>query len=267
MPPRDLKRLREVPNQMVQLLRRGLAFSFCFIVDRERRLFADASVTRESLEGLIDAVASGGRTTGSSEFMRKLKLARQELSKKSANLKLVENILIAATLSAYVASLISRHSMARLISWVPDRDNITEAYDRLADNICGFLLNGLSLQFGMQVPTLQAFTQSADDLWCDPFIRPADCIAAAAAWDYPKHDAVPEKIAGLLEKVFTDNLHAHFIQISYHVNSETGLVVEASRVKMLSRPNFSDGKLRPENLTALRGRSRRLSTFLPPDEL
>lgn len=257
LPKRDLKHLREVPPSMVQFLRNGSAFSFCFVVDRERRLFPNAEFMRATLDGLIDAVSQGPQTEGSIEYLKKLRIARQDMTKKSASLKLVENMFLAAILAGYVGFLISKHSMATLVSWIPDRDKITDAYERLADRIYSHSIDSLCRVRGIYRPKLQIFTQSSDDLWCDTFIRPADCIAAAAAWDYPHHDAIPAKIAGLLENVFTDNPNAHFLQISYSYNQQHQLVVDAARVKMLSRPRHHDARMRPDNMTSLRGRSRR----------
>lgn len=260
LPEADLKDVKRPPRAIVRLLTRGETFGFCFVADRMRRLFASADDMRIMLDGTISDLEIARNDRLNYRVLPKLRALRQDVNKKSANLKLIENIFLTSTLCSYIVFLLCRHSLAEAVGWAPDRDKITESYDGIVYDLTHRGYAALCSNKGaLPLDLFGEFKPPPENFWADIYVRGADYLAGAAAWDYPKHDAVPFKVAKLLEDIFTDNPYVHFFQISYFVDDIGMGSCDVSRVRMSSRPSKPGIELRPKNLRPLRGRSRILS--------
>ena len=63
------------------------------------------------------------------EAFRKL---RQRANANNFNAKLMSTMVVATSVAALVALMVAAEGQADLVSWFPDRDNLTHAYDRIA---------------------------------------------------------------------------------------------------------------------------------------
>src|SRR4029077_2712086 len=174
IPKRDLKEVKRAPQSIIRLLRKGRVFSICFVADRQRRLFADADWARRSVDHTIAMMKNWKNASESGDIIKQFERARNDLSKKSINLKLLANIILTSTFASFVAAMLSKHGGAELIGWVPDRDKITEAYDKIGQTMFWVNVSAICEQFSIKELKIGLFHQNNDDLWCDPFIRLAD---------------------------------------------------------------------------------------------
>lgn len=258
IPPRDLKDVKRIPKSVVRLLRKGRVFSICFVADRLRKLFPDAETARRSIDDTITMMKNWENASEADELIQQFIRMRTEAEKKTVNLKLLENIILTAALTAFIASLITKHGPAKLIGWVPDRDNITEAYDRIAPTMFSTNFSALCERQSIPTPNLGIFTQTKDDLWCDQYIRLADYVAGAAAagWDDP-HGRVSPKIGYLLKEVFADNRYLFVFPITFaRIDGLFQCVVYYAHIGGRPSGPHQQGKRNLQKLKPIRGRSR-----------
>lgn len=256
IPPKDLKQVKKVPQSIVRLLRKGRVFSVCFVADRHRRLFADANIARQSIDDTISMMKKWQNADQCRDIIEQFERARNELNKKSINLRLLTNIVLTASFAAFIAALVSKHGGAELVGWVPDRDKITEAYDKIGQTMFWVNVSAICQQFSIKEPKLGLFHQTNDDLWCDPFIRVADYLAGASAcaWDQ-KGAAMPLKVAQFIRDVFPDNPYLFIFPITFGFAGKQFRCL-VSRAKISKRPfgPHQQGKGQTERPAPISGR-------------
>jgi hypothetical protein len=259
VPKRDLKEVKRIPESIIRLFRRGRIFSICFVADRGRRLFLDADTARRSIDDSISMMKNWKNAAECQDIIRQFERARSEASKKSLSLKLLTNIILTAAFAAFITALLSKHGKAELVGWAPDRDKITEAYDKIAPTMFSVNVSAICQQLSIREPKLGIFSQSDTDLWCDQFIRLADYLAGAAAagWDRP-WASPPTKIVQFIKATFPDNPYLFLFPVAFGmVDGEFRCLV--SRAKMSKRPfgPHQQGRGQTERAGPLSGRLRR----------
>jgi hypothetical protein len=236
VPKKDLKETRLRPSsELMRLLRKGKIFSFCFLSERENKLFTDAVAARTCLDNSIALMESWENRERCQDIIKKVRAMRTEANKSSLSLKLLTHIILCCALAAFIAALITKHGKAELIGWVPDRDRITEAYSNIAPILFSVNVAALSERMKFQQPKLGIFTQKNDNLWCDPYIRVADFVAgAAAAFNPPDLGLVSPKIASMMQ-TFADNPYLAIFLLKFDVDGQI-CQTSVSRLAISRRP-------------------------------
>jgi hypothetical protein len=253
---RDLKKVKRIPPSIRRTLRSGRVFTFCFMADRQRRLYMRPEVARHSIDATITMMENWQNADACDPIISKVRAMRIEANKANLNTTLLENVIVTAAIVSYIALLLCRHSSAELIGWAPDRDKITEAYGGIAQSLFAVNVSALCQREQIKEPNLGFFIQKDDDLWCDPYIRLADYVAGLAAWDPPANNAVPEKISSLIRDVVASNRYLFVFRMAFHAAGDQCLC-EIRRLSI----NRLDGTHRQPSrpaLTQLRGRSKQL---------
>ena len=186
----------------------------------------------------------------------KFRAIRAEAAKANVNLRLLEDLTVTAALAACLVALLCRHGVVERVAWVPDRDRITDCYSGAAATLFSVNVSALCQRWKLREPMLDIFTQTNDNLWCDPFIRLADYVAGVAAWDPPVADRVVPKIAELIKEVFADNRNMLIFRMAFHTTDDV-CPIEIRRLA-ISATAPPKGKPKGEPLVPLRGRSRDL---------
>jgi hypothetical protein len=209
MTKKDLKDVKVIPESIVRVLRKGKVFTVCFAIDRHRKYFSDSDDVRVGLDRSIEIMKAWENADECRSVIEDMEKFRNELNKKSLKVNLVSDIVLSALLVSYLPFMLTKCSLATDIGWMPDRDNITESFEGIVHTMYSVNTSSLCQKANLPVPKLGIMTQNNNDLWCDPFIRVADYVAgAAAAWDPPINDRVPEKIASLLTRaLLTINIY------------------------------------------------------------
>lgn len=249
IPQRDLKQVKRIPQSISRLFRDGRVFSVCFVGDRERRLFPDASWARRSVDDTIAMMKDWNNAAECGHIIQQFEAARNELNKKSINLRLLANIVLASSFAAFLAALLSKHGSAELVGWAADRDKITDAYNKIAETMFSVNVSAVCQQFGIKEPKLGVFHQTNDDLWCDRYVRLPDYLAGAAAASWDRHGVEPPaKIVQFIGETFPDNQYLLIFVISFGI-------VEGQFRSLVSRVKFSRRPFGPHQQG--KGRSRR----------
>lgn len=105
-------------------------------------------------------------------------------------------------------------SKIETVGWFPDRDNITTAYDRIADYMFSVNLSAFCQRHGIDarqimtvIGTPDLKQVNSDQMWFDELIRIPDFLAGPlAGWDYRKNLVTGrQKYIEILQGVVADN--------------------------------------------------------------
>ena len=256
LPSSDLKDARRIHPALKRALTDGRAFTFCFVADRERRLYVDAEAARRSLDESIAMMEQWENAYECGEIIGKVRAMRAEAAKSNLNLRLIEDLTITAAFAAYLVALLCRLGSVELVGWAPDRGKIAECYSGIASTLFEINVASYCGRHGLKKPQLGLFTQTSEDPWCDPMIRLADYVAGVAAWDPPVDEKVHPKIAELISHVFADNRRLFVFRIAFRAFDGQGRIeiaqVRISKAVPTGRPRER------RRVVPLRGRSLQL---------
>jgi hypothetical protein len=186
---RDFKDIKTVDERMLTLLSDPRAFTFSFLLDPERTVTRGAA----SLRGMLDRSIARLRAKRDAEAragdISRLVLVRRKAASRGFNVKLLDNIILAAAFASFLTVCICDYRRAGRVGWFSDRDDITTAHGAFAD----FLFAGNVVAFsekrfgGWSGPLLglNGPVPPGEQLWCDAFLRVPDYFAGTlSAWDF-----------------------------------------------------------------------------------
>jgi hypothetical protein len=217
----DFKSVRGVSGEMLALLSDPRLFSFCWILDPKRVLTRNVGAVRQMLDRDISRVKARSDAALRTNELKRLKSIRRKAESPGFNIRLFDNMIIAAALAAVVTYLICRSRSVTRVGWFSDRDNITVAYDELAHHLYAVYVSQFcgQLKRGWQGPELgvNALSQGGD-FWSDPFLRVPDHFAGMlAAWDFA-NDAIPAtplKYRQVLEEGIASCPNVHVMRLFF----------------------------------------------------
>jgi hypothetical protein len=256
LPRKDLKETRRIDPAIKRALCRGPVFTFCFVADRERRLYGDAKAARCSLDQTIAMMEAWKNADECSEVIGKVRAMREQTNKATLNLRLLEDLAVVSAITAHLVALLCKLGPVELVGWAPDRDKIVECYSGIAQTLFAVNVSTLCEKRDLQQPGLGFFTQTSEDPWCDPMIRLADYVAGVAAWDPPVNNNVTPKIAELVTDIFADNRHLFLFRVAFR-SLDGQARINIAQVRITKSPPLVRDRER-RRMTPLRGMSRSL---------
>jgi hypothetical protein len=217
----DFKSIRSVSSSMLGLLSDRRLFSFCWILDPKRALTRNVGAVRRMLDRDIARVKATPDVALRTNELRRLKSIRRKAESPGFNIRLFDNMIVAAALAAFVTYLICRSRNVTLVGWFSDRDNITVAHDALAHHLYSVYVSQFcaKLKIGWQGPKLGVNAISREgEFWSDPFLRVPDHFAGfLAAWDLA-NDAIPAaplKYRQVLEDGIASRPNVHVMRLFF----------------------------------------------------
>jgi hypothetical protein len=142
----------------------SIYITFCFVADRERRLYADAESARRSLDQTIAKMEAWKNADECSEIIGKVRAMREQANKVSLNLRLLEDLVVVSAIAAHLVALLCRLGPVELVGWAPDRDKIVECYSGIAQTLFAVNIATLCEKRDLQQPGLGFFTQTSRPL-------------------------------------------------------------------------------------------------------
>jgi len=76
------------------------------------------------------------------QIKKKIGVAKNELSKKSANYALFRYVILVSLLAGYISYIFTKYNEAEIFGWFSDRDKIVDAYDSLVSDQFGMNHHG-----------------------------------------------------------------------------------------------------------------------------
>jgi hypothetical protein len=193
---RDFKDAKEISEPMIRLLHDSRLFSFCFIADPKKTVTRNAPTIRGMFDRSIARLSEKPDSHLRGRDIKRLKALRTKAASPGFNVRLFDNIVLAAALAGFVTYLICDTRRASRVGWFSDRDSITTAYDAFAhylyaSNVIVFSQRHLN---GWVGPFLGVggMVENDETPWCDAFVRVPDHLAGiVSALDF-EGDAIPE---------------------------------------------------------------------------
>jgi hypothetical protein len=225
---RDFKDTKIVHESMIGLLRDPHLFSFCFIVEPTRVLTRNVDAIRGMIDRSLARLNSKPDRHLRHKDIAKLTALRRKAAAGGFNIRLFDNITLAAAMAAYLTYLICSNRRGFRIGWFSDRDSITSSYEAIAyhfyaSNVAIFCERHLD---GWPGPALGVNAPvKAGRLWCDAFLRIPDHLAGVvSAWDVEQNtlaESAP-KYLHVLADVIAGNPKIQIARLI--LNSERDLV-------------------------------------------
>jgi hypothetical protein len=216
--PKDWKKTKGIDDATAQFLRDGNQFHFCFIIDRDRKLFsADGSdaervVIRDAVQELLQLAESWPDRKKHAADIAAFRKVKQQVQSKSFNLALFKDLCLTSLFAGFVSYVFARYAKAELVSWFSDRDAILTWAEGAAHAYYATVMASLCRQNKIQEPEVAIgdpkIATAGSGMFYDPFVRVPDFYAGGlASWDIGKNlvaDELP-KYREIVEKVICDN--------------------------------------------------------------
>jgi hypothetical protein len=215
--PKDLKHTRTIGYEFIELITKMPILFISILLDKKRKLdFIDERKTLNILiDGAINMLSHWIQTTPENKSIYEkeicdFKIIKQELNKKSPNLKLIRDIIITANIIAF---LMSEHlkvlKNTQVIGWFSDRDKILDFKNQHIKNpiIGSFIENYLHILLENQSiqnrPNLFfGLPERSGKVWYDGCNRLCDYICGTLAdLNLQENYTTHEKFSFLLEKL------------------------------------------------------------------
>jgi hypothetical protein len=218
---RDFKDVKSVSEPMIRLLSDPRLFSFCFIVDPSRVLTRNVAAVRGMLDWSIARLEMKKDKDLREGELGKLKALRRKAATQGFNVRLFDNMILAATFAAFLSYLICSYRRATRIGWFSDRDDITASHQAFvhhlyASDVVAFCHRYLR---GWAGPALgvNAPVEPGGSLWCDAFLRVPDYLAGTvSAWNIDQ-DRIPSalKYRQILRDGIADHSNVQLIRVAF----------------------------------------------------
>lgn len=232
--PSDIKKASKVNEDFLSYLKSENVLTFSFVFNDRKHFFASSydqclEGVRETLETIRDCY-EGWKSTAQNEdilehyknIVKKLNYQLAPLKGKSPNIKLLNDILIAAFLGAYVSSKVLEKLSIEIFGWFSDRDSIISGKENIIVPVFHFyqhnMLGGHHYQFCTFTP------DSRIKPFYDEFNRIADVITGAIAdYNMENNYITSDKFNTVLVDYLAGNKHALIFRIykvsdNYHVS-------------------------------------------------
>ena len=225
---RDFKKTRTVSDSMTRLLTDKRLVTFCFVLDPARVIIGNVVNLRGMLDGtlaMMEKWEDAGKHQG---LINKFRALRRKAESQSFNIRLLDDIIVATTLAAFVTFMVCKHTNVERIGWFSDRDNITTAHQRIAEvfysvnvsSCCQRLMKGWS---GPPTLGINGAVAGGNPLWCDDFLRVPDYFAGAvSAWHIEQSALSSDlsKYSQVLLEAVADKPNVHIIKLNIELQGE-----------------------------------------------
>ncbi len=239
---RDLKDAREVSEPMRELLADPRIMTFCFILPRKRTLSRNAATTLQMIENLLSTMEAWQDRDVHAPIIERMKKLREKSRSQSFNVGLMDDIILATALAAFLSVRICMATPVARVGWFSDRDKITTAHSNIANdfyciNVSAFCQR---LMNGWRGPELSvcAPAEPGAKLWCDAQLRIPDHFAGVvSAWDLGTNQipAASGKYMPVLTEVIADRPNVHLVKLTPSWLEER-FYLHASRVAVSRNP-------------------------------
>jgi hypothetical protein len=224
---RDFKDIKEVNEPMLRLLSDKRLFTFCFVIDPQRVITRNISTIQGMLDRNIARLNAKQDASLRGEDIRKMKMLRRKAATQGFNVRLFDNIILAASLAGFISYLICKYRRATRIGWFSDRDSITAAHEAFAHHLyatnvtvfCQRLLNGWpGPALGVNAPVAEGHP-----LWCDPFLRVPDYFAGlVSAWNIDQNTVPlnPAKYRQVRDEGIANHPNVHVLRVLFKCEND-----------------------------------------------
>jgi hypothetical protein len=184
------------------------------VVTKERNPDVDREMAKAAIDSNLATMRQSKDADRHAEMINRMQQLRQRAEAKSFKAHLLADMFLVTNIVTVIAYLITKQAAPRIISWFSDRDSITSAYDKIANDlfainysaICqqrGVSYRGVQIGLGNPLPDPQSPNQS----WYDAIVRIPDYLAGTlAAFNYRDgtFEGGKQKVPDIITEVLCD---------------------------------------------------------------
>ena len=212
--PKDFKKTKDIRSELVEFLRSGETFTVCLLTPKNFSAAGGIDTVRASLEVTLDVMRSWHDAHNQRKVIRAFERLREKAKANNFNAQLMSTIMIATVLAAFCAILLAQERRIEIVGWFPDRDNITTAYERIADYMFSVNFSAFCNRHGIDERSIKTAIGIANpdplkpkQTWYDELVRIPDFLAGPlAGWDYKQNLVTGrQKYVEILQGAVADN--------------------------------------------------------------
>jgi hypothetical protein len=238
--PEDFKKTNTVKPQLQEFLQSGETFTICLLTPKKYNTAGDIRAVRLSLDATLRMMQTWQDAESQQKIIKAFERLRERAKANNFNTQLMSTMMIATVMAAFCSIILAQERKIEIVAWFPDRDNITTAYERIADHMFAANFSAFSQKHNIdQHPIKTGIGLPEPDpirpkqTWYDELVRIPDFLAGPlAAWNYKEH-LVPgrQKYVDILKGAVADNPYLTTLLLT-----DTGKGIGISRLLCSKNP-------------------------------
>jgi hypothetical protein len=212
--PADFKKSNQISDTMKAYLHSGETFTVCLLTPKKLNPAGNIHDVRKGLDHTLLEMRAWHDASAQQVTIKAFEDLRHRANSNSCKAALMSTMMISTALAAFCALVLAQERDVDVVGWFPDRDSITEAYDRIANLMFGVNVSAFCQQHKIDAAKIRtvvglpvAAPGAPNKMWYDELIRIPDFFAGAlAAWDFKNNLVTARwKYVDFLQEGVADN--------------------------------------------------------------
>jgi hypothetical protein len=229
--PKDFKKTKTVPAKLHEFFHSGETFTISLLTPKKYKAVGDLGDVRLALDETIRVMRNWGDADNQRKVIEAFERLKRKAKANNFNTQLMSTMMIATVLAAFCAIILAKERKIGIVGWFPDRDNITTAYERIAEYMFAADFSAFCQRYDIDERPIKILIGRPEpdpanpkQTWYDELVRIPDFLAGPlAAWNFKK-DLVTgrQKYVDILQDVVADNPYLTMLLLS---DTEKGIGV------------------------------------------
>jgi hypothetical protein len=199
--PADFKKTNQISDAMKAYLRSGETFTVCLLTPKKLNPAGNIHDVRKGLDHTLVGMRAWHDASAQQVTIKAFEDLRRRANSNSFKAALMSTMMISTALAAFCTLVLAQERNIDVVGRFPDRDSITEAYDRIANLMFGVNVSAFCQQRQIDATKIRTVVGlpetdpgTPNKMWYDELIRIPDFFAGTlAAWDF-KNNLVPGRV-------------------------------------------------------------------------
>ncbi|MGO9172272.1 MAG: hypothetical protein ACLP7P_09945 [Rhodomicrobium sp.] len=212
--PKDFKQTKNIGDEFKQFMFSGETFTICLLTPKRFNLVGDLHSARRGLDETIQNMQKWDDAANQVAVIKQFQHLRQSANANNFNVQLMSTMIVATVMAAFCAMILAQERKIEVVGWFPDRDNITTAYEGIANFLFSVDFSAFCQRYKLEHGSIRTViglpapdTVNPKQSWYDELVRIPDFVAGPlAAWNSAQNlVSGRQKYVELLEGVIADN--------------------------------------------------------------
>jgi len=212
--PKDFKKTKDIGPELGEFFHSGETFTVCLLTPKNFNAAGDIDTVRDSLDVTLHMMRSWHDAHDRKKVIRAFEQLREKAKANNFNAQLMSTMMIATVLAAFCAIVLAQERKIEIVGWFPDRDNITTAYERIANYMFSVDFSAFCQRHGIDEHSIKTAIGIPNpdpvkpkQTWYDELVRIPDFLAGPlAGWDYKQNLVTGrQKYVEILQGAVADN--------------------------------------------------------------
>lgn len=212
--PKDFKKTKAIEPRLLAFLRSGATFTVCFLTPKKYKIAGDIHAVRRSLDETVSMMRKWHDVGNQGEVISAFERLKESARANNFKAQLMSTMMIATVLAAFCAIILAQERKIEIVGWLPDRDNITTAYESIAHHMFAVDFSAFCQRHGIDERPIKTAIglpksdpEKPNQSWYDELVRIPDFLAGPlAAWNIMENLVTGrQKYVDLLRGAVADN--------------------------------------------------------------